>query len=124
MPVALEHRKEWYREWHKLHPGRRAEYSRKFHESHPGAHHFAQLKYAYGLEDAEQLYANLFLQQKGRCALCSSREPGGKFQFFCLDHDHRTGRVRGLLCADCNVALGRFKDNFKVLEKAIQYLKG
>jgi hypothetical protein len=40
-----------------------------------------------------------------------------------IDHDHTTGQVRGLLCDNCNPALGSFKDNIETLQKAIDYLK-
>ena len=39
-----------------------------------------------------------------------------------IDHDHETGKVRGLLCLQCNTALGLLKDNPKVLKKALKYL--
>jgi hypothetical protein len=39
-----------------------------------------------------------------------------------VDHDHRTGAVRGLLCVDCNVALGRFKDDIEAVRRAAEYL--
>lgn len=42
----------------------------------------------------------------------------------CIDHNHATGKVRGVLCHSCNVALGHFKDDISLLEKAIVYLKG
>ncbi len=42
---------------------------------------------------------------------------------WCVDHDHQTGFVRGLLCRDCNAALGLFKDSQEILERAIGYLE-
>lgn len=52
----------------------------------------------------------------GRCAICSSEEP------LRIDHDHKTGKIRGLLCHHCNVALGHFDDSIPIIEKAIEYL--
>lgn len=40
-----------------------------------------------------------------------------------IDHDHNTNKVRGLLCSNCNTALGKFKDDILILEEAIRYLK-
>ena len=50
------------------------------------------------------------------CQIC-----GGK-QRLSIDHDHKTGLVRGLLCSPCNAGLGFFKDNIKTMENAIKYL--
>jgi hypothetical protein len=62
------------------------------------------------------------------CAICggppSGKNRAGKpLEYFSVDHDHKTGRVRGLLCQDCNVGLGRFKDDPKRLAAAIEYLR-
>lgn len=60
---------------------------------------------------------NLETQSNGQCAICSSKR---KLQ---VDHDHKTGKVRGLLCFSCNVGIGNFKENEQFLERAILYLK-
>lgn len=58
-------------------------------------------------------------KQRNRCAVCRK-----KFQKTPhIDHCHKTKRNRGLLCDDCNLGLGRFKDSIEVLSNAIQYLK-
>lgn len=59
--------------------------------------------------------------QKGRCAICGRIPPIGRR--LAVDHDHKTGKVRGLLCGQCNVALGLFEDNARYLTYAIGYLK-
>jgi hypothetical protein len=61
--------------------------------------------------------------QGGRCAICrgdSSSSPGGVLH---VDHCHTTRQVRGLLCADCNRALGQFKDDAAILRAAAEYLE-
>ncbi len=65
----------------------------------------------------------LILDIQGRvCAICgASVSDNGKR--LAIDHDHKTGRIRGLLCNGCNVGLGMFRDNPKILRKAIRYLK-
>jgi Recombination endonuclease VII len=63
-------------------------------------------------------YEKLFEEQEGRCAICG-RDQETKLA---VDHDHQTGERRGLLCKQCNVGLGYFRDDTAVLERAISYL--
>jgi hypothetical protein len=60
----------------------------------------------------------------GRCQICGKEfdlTKGSKFGFR-IDHDHQTGKVRGVLCNSCNIGLGFFKDNAVLLMKASEYL--
>lgn len=68
-------------------------------------------------------YDAMAAAQDNLCKICR-RSPMGKKKRFCVDHDHATGRVRGLLCTQCNSALGKFGDTVEGLERAIMYLKG
>lgn len=70
----------------------------------------------YGLTTAD--YKKLFEDQKGLCPICEL--PLGKK--FHVDHDHSTGKVRGLLHPNCNCILGFAKDDIQVLRGAIRYL--
>lgn len=54
----------------------------------------------------------------GECEVCGRTDVR-----FCIDHDHETGKVRGMLCDGCNKALGHARDNVEVLEGLITYLK-
>ena len=75
----------------------------------------------YGLN--EDAFERMWGQQDGCCAICSvTLRPFGK-DGCVIDHDHKTGRVRGLLCSPCNVALGHLKDNPLVCEAAALYLR-
>ncbi len=65
----------------------------------------------------QEEYQRLLKKQKYQCAIC-----GGRIKL-CVDHDHKTGKVRGLLCNCCNVALGMVRDNSKILREMIKYLK-
>lgn len=71
-------------------------------------------------------YNNLFLKQRGLCAICKkpeiSKDKAGKYKWLCVDHNHNTGKVRGLLCQNCNTGIGLLRDSKKVLESAIKYL--
>jgi hypothetical protein len=70
-------------------------------------------------------YEALVVKQGGRCAnaLCSVQEPGGKWNRWAVDHDHKTGKVRGLLCNGCNIALGHARDSVDVLRGLTAYLE-
>lgn len=81
----------------------------------------AQLKRIYGI-DADD-YDRFLSQQNSRCAICKEPYTGRTdTSFFAVDHCHQTGRVRGLLCTNCNLGLGNFQDNILTLRKAISYL--
>jgi hypothetical protein len=71
-------------------------------------------------------YDRMFTEQQGCCAICKSPDPKGRWvgssRAFCVDHNHATGEVRGLLCNACNQGLGNFFDNIENLERAIVYL--
>lgn len=71
-------------------------------------------------------YNRMFEEQSGVCAICGKEEIQ-KNQFgtirLSVDHDHQTGKVRGLLCSKCNRAIGLLNDDFKILNKAAKYLK-
>lgn len=74
-------------------------------------------KYDITLKD----YEKLLEEQNYMCILCG-RDNGSKP--LNVDHDHKTGRVRGLLCLSCNQALGKFGDNIEGLQRVIKYLEG
>ena len=67
-------------------------------------------------------YQRLFIAQRGRCRICKQKEAKGRL--LSLDHSHKTQEVRGLLCKNCNIGLGHFRDSVKLLKKAIKYLRG
>jgi len=67
-------------------------------------------------------YNSLILKQKGKCLICGIPQEDLK-QGLHVDHDHKTGEIRGLLCGSCNGGLGLFKDNIILLRKAIKYIK-
>lgn len=66
-------------------------------------------------------YEKLLFRQKNRCAICYSENWGKPSPS--IDHCHTTGRIRGLLCNNCNRALGLLKDNERTLKNAAKYLK-
>ena len=62
-------------------------------------------------------YDSMLLAQESKCLICQEEK------LLVVDHCHTEGTVRGLLCHSCNTALGKFKDNVEILERAIKYLK-
>lgn len=75
-------------------------------------------KYSLSLSDIGKLLAS----QGGGCAICSADAPGGRGTWR-VDHEHTTGRVRGLLCNGCNIGLGHMKDDPARLRKAADYIE-
>jgi len=110
------------------------EYKRKWNQSHGTAYHreryharkndpeFKRIKWAakiytlYRLREAD--YQALLNTQDSKCAICHIEFTDSP----CIDHDHETGKVRGLLCWNCNVGIGSLKDDPKILQSAIDYL--
>jgi hypothetical protein len=76
----------------------------------------------YGITRDE--YDAMLKAQGGKCAICGAPKPGGRGDYFHVDHDHETNEVRGLLCTNCNTGIGGLKDNVGILQKAIAYLLG
>jgi hypothetical protein len=74
----------------------------------------------YGITLAD--YDAMVEAQDDRCAICSTDKPGGSSTNWHVDHDHSTGRVRGLLCSRCNLAIGQFNDDPALLIRACVYL--
>lgn len=70
----------------------------------------------------QETFDKMLTVQGGRCAICGTKTPGGRGNFH-VDHDHKTGKVRGLLCVCCNVCLGYAKDNPVLLRSAADYLE-
>jgi len=72
-------------------------------------------------------YAKLIEEQDNRCAICQQPETvlgtGGEIKNLAIDHNHETGQTRGLLCNNCNRALGLFQDSAELLERAIKYVR-
>jgi hypothetical protein len=98
----------------------------KFHQAYcRPCHYIWTLQYKYGL--TPDAYRALLTQQGAGCAICgltlSQQWKEGWNHPLEVDHDHETGRVRGLLCSSCNVSLGRFKHDPVLIRRAAEYLE-
>ena len=80
------------------------------------------LKRNYGID--YQVFQSIVIAQNNQCAICHTNLDGStKGLTPHMDHCHATKKIRGVLCAQCNFALGHFKDNKKLLLSAVQYLE-
>lgn len=80
----------------------------------------ADLRRAYGITLAR--YEEMLVSQNGKCAVCGTNDPGRGHPSFCVDHNHATGVVRGLLCHRCNAAIGLLGDDPQTILMAAKYL--
>jgi hypothetical protein len=78
-----------------------------------------RIKKEYGIDLKE--YDELEKAQEYKCAICKNLRGLSRFGLH-IDHCHKTGKIRGLLCQSCNMGLGNFKDNPSLLLKAVEYL--
>lgn len=122
-------RREGNRRWRAKNGDKNRAYHRNWAKRNPLAMTAKSLRHEYGLT-IEQ-YAAMFESQKGRCKICTApivsqlmntREMP-RTTVAHVDHCHETGCVRGLLCFNCNVGLGKFQDNDQVLLEAVRYLQ-
>jgi Recombination endonuclease VII len=101
-----------------------SDYSKATHN--PKKRRDENLRRNYGITSEE--YEKMFAEQKGLCASCKlpetrpePRSKVGAIRNLCVDHDHETGQVRSLLCAECNAALGMLKDDPKYIHMLLEY---
>jgi hypothetical protein len=119
------------RQWRLRNPGRREKYKPedgkrylRWVANNKNRHGVIQknsrLKKQFGisLED----YERMAKEQEGLCAICGKKQQEG-IRRLAVDHNHKTKKVRGLLCWGCNGALGKFGDSIEMLKKAIEYLE-
>jgi hypothetical protein len=84
----------------------------------PGRVHARHLKHKYGM--TVQAFDEMMAKQEGRCAICRTKIKGKRL---CVDHEHASGEIRGLLCGHCNLALGKFNDDPTRFRAAANYLE-
>lgn len=122
--------KEYHAKWYEQHKEKRLKQIAEYTASKPkewiqakGRRH--HLKRRYNITPQE--YETKLASQDYKCALCSKdasdNKRGGKLDPLHIDHCHISGKLRDLLCHQCNSGLGQFKDNIEILQKAIDYLR-
>ena len=100
--------------------------SLNYFRKHPEKYRNFKLITRHGITQDD--YMELFNRQKGVCLICGNKETminkkTNAIKFLVVDHDHKTGKTRGLLCNACNVGLSRFRDNPEYLREAARYIE-
>jgi len=109
-----------YQKKHKLmHPEIYRKSAAKWWKS-KGRFRLSHVKRLYGITPDD--YWKIFEDQKGKCKICNTTIPGGRFRLLAVDHDHISGNIRGLLCCNCNYLLGYAMDNTEILLSALLYI--
>lgn len=94
--------------------------SNRWREANKERHADNNARRNYGVEHGT--YDQMLTAQEGKCAICRTNEPGTGIGRFAIDHCHTSGKVRGLLCSNCNRGLGYFKDDPARIRRAIDYV--
>jgi hypothetical protein len=106
VPDTKGRTQKYARKWYSENKERLKRYSRNDH-----------LKRMYGTTLEE--YDAMESRQNGVCLICGMPPGAGRL---CVDHDHDTGKIRGLLCHNCNAGIGLFREDINLIRKAVEYL--
>ncbi len=121
--IPEEERRKRYKAWHR--EQNIDDYTEKAKQRRknltPDQSRFYNLKYNYGITYEE--FKDLEQRQENSCAICKKPEHLTPQSRLHIDHDHETGKVRGLLCMSCNTGLGHLKDDIELLRNSIKYLE-
>ena len=92
-------------------------YNKEYRNGTQGRDYWLKHRYNLSLND----WLDIWKKQDGKCAVCGKafENPSNA----CIDHNHITGKVRGLLCKKCNIAIGFFDENINSMERAIKYIQ-
>lgn len=116
--------KDWHATHYKKRKKEHKEQGTRWRKANPDKQYIFELrcrlkKHGIQLEH----YYKMLAAQDNKCAVCKSIDPKRKnAKGFFIDHDHKTGRVRGLLCHRCNLAAGWMEDNLSIIDDLKQYL--
>lgn len=110
---------ETSRAWRKKNPERARFLRTQWKQKNPHVARVGMWK-QYGIKLTWDKYQHMCLLQKGLCAIC--RRPPGK-KALAPDHNHTTGKIRGLLCSKCNCGIGNLNDDPVLLRLALEYLE-
>ena len=118
-------RVQWERKYRKKNQKKLNDYNCNYARKHRAVSYKWYLKNAYDLTTEQ--YQEMFKKQNGVCAICKKPETrkgrNSAILLLSVDHNHKTKKVRGLLCQECNLLLGYSHDSIIILKEAIRYLK-
>lgn len=114
-----EYQKEYHKQWYQKNKDKANAASRAYTQNNYEKIRNNKLLRKFGIT-LEQ-YKQMLDKQDGGCKICQIKDPGQRD--FAVDHDHKTNKIRGLLCGPCNTLLGLAKEKVDTLSKAIEYLK-
>lgn len=107
--------------WSEIIPSQdKALYAKEWRKRNPAKAKNSDLKRSHGISYEE--YLNLQQNQSYKCKICGIGDDQNNMSLV-VDHCHTSGKIRGLLCSNCNRGIGMLQDNVDVLQKAIDYLK-
>lgn len=115
-------RKEWRKKYAKL--PYVIEQNKKYHNELDVKKKYKNLRLLRQYNISLEEYEFALQQQNFSCLACKTHQSNCKRKTLMIDHCHTTGKFRGLLCHNCNVALGMVKENVDILLNLIKYLKG
>lgn len=115
---------EWLKKDREINAEKHKEYAKKYHKLYWNLYSLRKSVSQHGIT-VEDFYT--MLDKCGnRCEICGNEENvmlKGLKRRLCIDHDHDTKKVRGLLCTGCNAGIGHFKEDIQRMQSAIDYLK-
>jgi hypothetical protein len=112
---------EYYKLYRKLNPEKEKAKKQKYNASHPEKLKEWEWKRS-GIHITHEDYEGLLAAQDYRCAICGTHASDLN-KALAVDHDHNTGKIRGLLCSACNVGIGNLKDKSEIAAAAFRYLR-
>ncbi len=120
----------YFQKYRAEHKDRYSKYRENWRSKDPEGEARAYRKYYLKVKHniTPEQFQELWNAQEGKCAICGCTEDisvrwRGKRPRLAVDHDHATGKIRGLLCYSCNVGLGNLGDTIEDLRKALAYLE-
>jgi len=112
-PTYADGRQRWCKDCHKKR-------NPNLYKQDASSYRHRTLRSRYGIGHDD--YLKMLEDQDGGCVICFAQSDTQKHGVLCVDHNHETGEVRGLLCNSCNTSLGRMGDDPQRLLRAAQYL--